>query len=91
MEYAFSTAADVLAFVQFDNESDRADFNLRFHWIPVIGDDVFVVWNSGYTTDPGARFRFPESRAFDDKRPVRLNRAVGLPGVGLGCVPGGAR
>ena len=62
MEYAFSTAADVLAFVQFDDESDRADFNLRFHWIPVIGDDVFVVWNSGYTTDPSARFRFPESR-----------------------------
>ena len=65
MEYAFSTAADLLAFVQFDNESDRADFNLRFHWIPTVGDDVFVVWNSGYTTDPGARFRFPESRAFD--------------------------
>jgi hypothetical protein len=63
MEYAFNTRADLLAFVQFDNESDRADFNLRFHWIPVIGDDVFVVWNSGYTTDPAARFRFPDGHS----------------------------
>jgi hypothetical protein len=29
----------------------------------VIGDDCFVVWNSGYTTDPRAPFRFPNSRA----------------------------
>jgi len=29
----------------------------------VIGDDVFVVWNSGYTTEPLARFRFPDTRA----------------------------
>ncbi|MEP7065619.1 MAG: DUF5916 domain-containing protein, partial [Gemmatimonadota bacterium] len=62
-EYAFSTRADLLAFVQFDNESDRADFNLRFHWIPVIGDDVFLVWNSGYTTDPAANIRFPDRRS----------------------------
>ena len=59
-EYAFSTRADVLGFVQFDNATDRVDFDFRFHWIPVIGDDLFVVWNSGYTTEPGARFRFPE-------------------------------
>jgi len=59
-EYAFSTRADVLGFVQFDNETDRVDFDFRFHWMPVIGDDLFVVWNSGYTTEPGARFRFPE-------------------------------
>lgn len=63
MEYAFNTRVDLLAFIQFDNETDRADFNLRFHWIPVIGDDVFVVWNSGYTTDPAARFRFPDSHS----------------------------
>jgi hypothetical protein len=63
MEYAFNTRSDLLAFVQFDNESDRADFNLRFHWIPVIGDDVFIVWNSGYTTDPAARFRFPDTHS----------------------------
>ena len=63
VEYDFNTRTGVLAFVQFDNESERVDFNLRFHWIPVIGDDVFVVWTSGYTTHPLARFRFPDTHA----------------------------
>lgn len=62
VEYAFSTRADLLAFTQFDNETDRVDFDFRFHWIPVIGDDVYVVWNSGYTTEPTARYRFPDRR-----------------------------
>ena len=63
VEYAFSTRADFLGFVQFQNEDRRADFNLRFHWIPTIGDDVFLVWNSGFTTDPDARWRFPRRSA----------------------------
>ena len=63
LEYDFNARTSVLAFVQYDNESERVDFNVRFHWIPVIGDDVFVVWNSGYTTDPLARFRFPDTHA----------------------------
>ena len=58
--YSFTTRADILAFAQYDNALDRADFNFRFHWIPVTGDDVYVVWNSGYTTDPLSRFRFPD-------------------------------
>jgi hypothetical protein len=63
VEYAFSTRASFLGFVQYQNEERRADFNLRFHWIPQIGDDVFVVWNSGFTTDPDAPWRFPRSQA----------------------------
>ena len=59
-EYAFTTRVDLLAFVQYDNSLNRADFDFRFHWSPVIGDDVYLVWNSGYTTDPLARFRFPD-------------------------------
>ena len=59
IEYAFSTRTDFLAFLQYNNEAERIDFNLRFHWIPVIGDDVYVVWNSGYTTDPTVLHRFP--------------------------------
>jgi hypothetical protein len=61
-EYAFNTRMDLLAFGQFDNETERVDFDFRFHWVPVIGDDVFLVWNSGYTTEPDARFRFPDRR-----------------------------
>jgi Domain of unknown function (DUF5916)/Carbohydrate family 9 binding domain-like len=64
MEYAFNTRADFLAFVQYNNEDQRVDFNLRFHWIPAVGDDVFVVWNSGYTTDPLAPHRFPSPHVF---------------------------
>jgi uncharacterized protein DUF5916/cellulose/xylan binding protein with CBM9 domain len=60
LEYAFTTQADLLAFAQYDNSLNRADFDFRFHWSPIIGDDVFLVWNSGYTTDPLARFRFPD-------------------------------
>ena len=64
LEYAVNTRADFLSFVQFNNENRRVDFNLRFHWIPTIGDDAYLVWNSGYTTDPAAPYRFPSRRAF---------------------------
>jgi hypothetical protein len=63
VEYDFSTRTSLQSFVQYNNDSDRVDFNIRFHWIPVIGDDVYVVWNSGYTTDPEARYRFPDRRS----------------------------
>jgi hypothetical protein len=61
LEYALNTRTDVLAFAQFNNEDQRLDLNLRFHWIPTIGDDVYVVWNSGYTTDPSVPHRFPSA------------------------------
>jgi len=63
MEYDFNTRTNFLGFVQYNNDAQRADFNLRFHWIPRIGDDVFLVWNSGYTTNPAAAYRFPAARA----------------------------
>ena len=63
IEYAFNTRCDFLGFFQFQNEERRADFNLRFHWIPKIGDDLFLVWNSGFTTDPEAPWRFPSERS----------------------------
>jgi uncharacterized protein DUF5916/cellulose/xylan binding protein with CBM9 domain len=63
LEYAINTRTSFLDFVQFNNENRRVDFNLRFHWIPQIGDDVYLVWNSGYTTDPAAPYRFPARAA----------------------------
>ncbi|HYU10431.1 MAG TPA: DUF5916 domain-containing protein [Gemmatimonadales bacterium] len=59
LEYDFNPRSSLLGFVQYTNEDQRVDFNIRFHWIPVIGDDVFVVWNSGYSTNPASRYRFP--------------------------------
>jgi hypothetical protein len=77
LEYALSTRANFLGFAQYQNEERRADFNLRFHWIPKIGDDVYVVWNSGFTTDPDAPWRFPQSRALSHA----LNGALVIKGV----------
>ncbi len=62
LEYAFTTRVDFLGFGQYDNALNRTDFDLRLHWIPIIGDDLYAVWNSGYTNDPLSRFRFPDSR-----------------------------
>lgn len=61
LEYDFNPRSSLLGFVQYTNEDQRVDFNIRFHWIPVIGDDVFVVWNSGYSTNRAARYRFPST------------------------------
>ena len=77
LEYAFTTRATFMGFAQFQNDERRADFNLRFHWIPKIGDDFFVVWNSGFTTDPSAPFRFPRRRALTHP----LNGAIVIKGV----------
>ena len=77
LEYAVNPRTNFLAFVQFNNEDRRIDFNLRFHWIPTIGDDVYVVWNSGYTTDAGARYRFPSRESLTRQ----LNGALVVKGV----------
>jgi len=63
VEYDFNTRTSFLGFVQYNNDAQRADFNLRFHWIPQIGDDAFLVWNSGYTTNRAATHRFPAARS----------------------------
>ena len=63
LEYAFTTGMDFLGFAQYESALDRTDFDFRFHWTPVIGDDLYVVWNAGYTNDPLSPFRFPDSRA----------------------------
>lgn len=76
-EYAFNTRTSFQGFVQYGNENQRIDFNLRFHWIPRIGDDLFVVWNSGFTTDPTAPHRFPNLYSLE--RP--LNGALIVKGV----------
>jgi hypothetical protein len=62
-EYAVTTRVNALGFVQYNNATNRADFNLRLHWIPSIGDDVYIVWNSGYATGEDAAFRFPSVRS----------------------------
>lgn len=66
-EYDLTTRVSFIGFVQYTNDDQRVDFNLRFHWIPAIGDDVFLVWNSGYTTNPAAGDRFPSFRSLSQQ------------------------
>ena len=63
IEYAFDPRTTLMVFGQYNNEDRRADFYLRVHWIPTIGDDVYVVWNLGYSTDPASPYRFPRASA----------------------------
>ena len=67
IEYAFNTRTSFLGFVQYNNEDQRVDFNLRFHWIPKIGDDLFIVWNSGYTTIRRCPTDSPASTPWGDR------------------------
>ncbi len=71
-EYAFDTRADLLLFLQYNNEENRFDIQSRVHWIPALGDELYIVWNSGYATGALARFRFPSRDALS--RP--LNGAI---------------
>ena len=73
-EYDFSTRLSLMGFAQYTNEATRADFQFRLHWIPQIGDDIYLVWNSGYTTYRLAPWRFPSW----DALPHQLNGALVL-------------
>ena len=54
LDVAASPRLSGTLFVQHDNESDRLGFNARFHWIPNLGSDLYVVWNSAWPTGLGA-------------------------------------
>ncbi len=68
IRYAFTTRSDFLAYTQYNDETRTAYFDLRFHWVPRIGDDVYVVWTSGYSTSPTATYPFPHWSAL--RRPL---------------------
>ena len=73
-EYDFGTKLSLFGFAQHTNTEQRADFQFRLHWIPRVGDDLFVVWNSGYTTWRLAPYRFPSW----DALPRELNGALAI-------------
>ena len=73
-EYDFGTKLSLLGFAQHTNTENRADFQFRLHWIPRVGDDLFVVWNSGYTTWRYSPYRFPSW----DALPRELNGALAI-------------
>lgn len=50
LDLAATPRFDTAFFVQWDNESDRLTMNARLHWIPNVGSDAYLVWNSAWPT-----------------------------------------
>jgi hypothetical protein len=50
------------ALVQWENESDRLGLNLRVHWMPRPGTDLYLAWNGAWPTalEDGIPWRRPE-------------------------------
>lgn len=48
INYAFSTKLDVSLFAQWNSLEDIMLYNFRLHWIPKIGTDLYVVYNTNY-------------------------------------------
>ena len=49
-DYAVSPRLTATAFLQFDDQSDRAAVNARLRWTTSPGSDLYVVWNSTWPT-----------------------------------------
>ena len=49
-DYAASPRLTATAFLQFDDQSDRAAVNARVRWTTSPGSDLYVVWNSTWPT-----------------------------------------
>ena len=49
-DYAFSPRLTATAFVQYDDQSDRAAVNARVRWTTSPGSDLYVVWNNTWPT-----------------------------------------
>jgi len=60
-DYAFSPRLTATAFLQFDDQSDRAAVNARLRWTTSPGSDLYIVWNSAWPTglDRGIPFDRP--------------------------------
>ncbi|HEY6953020.1 MAG TPA: hypothetical protein VI758_11465, partial [Bacteroidota bacterium] len=50
LNYGFSPLLNSSLFGQWNNEDNQMNLNLRIHWIPRIGSDVYLVLNQAYTT-----------------------------------------
>jgi hypothetical protein len=50
VDYAFSTQWLTSAFFQWNDVSNRLGMNLRLHWIPSIGSDVYLAYNHRFST-----------------------------------------
>lgn len=63
-DVSFSPDLDWFNFVQFDNASDSLGWNSRLRWIPVPGQELFVVWNQTVERDGEALVSSFQEAAF---------------------------
>jgi len=56
LTYAYNTKITLSAFSQWNSLDNEIFFNIRLHWIPKIGSDMFLVYNQGY--DDARHFKF---------------------------------
>ena len=61
---SFSPDLDWFHFVQFDDGSDSLGWNSRLRWIPVPGQELFVVWNQTIERDGDALVTTFQEAAF---------------------------
>ncbi|MDZ7632389.1 MAG: DUF5916 domain-containing protein [Gemmatimonadaceae bacterium] len=57
-DYALGPRLNTTLFAQWDNESNRAAVNARMRWTVVPGSDLYVVWNSNWSTEFPDRVRW---------------------------------
>ncbi len=50
LDLAATPRFDTALFVQWDDESNRLTMNARLHWMPNVGSDAYLVWNSAWPT-----------------------------------------
>ncbi|MBK7876389.1 MAG: carbohydrate binding family 9 domain-containing protein [Planctomycetes bacterium] len=63
-DVSFSPDLDWFNFVQFDDVSDSLGWNSRLRWIPVPGQELFVVWNQTVERDGDALVSTFQEAAF---------------------------
>ncbi len=63
INYAFNPRLDLALFVQWNSLDDLLLGNLRLHWIPNIGSDLYVVYNRGYDNLKQFDFMRPRNSA----------------------------
>jgi hypothetical protein len=68
-EVMFSNALSAAAFVQYNSAESVVVANVRFHYNPREGNDLYIVWTEGLVTD---RFDFDPVRPGSSERTILL-------------------
>lgn len=63
INYAFNPKLDLSFFIQWNSLDDLLFGNLRLHWIPRVGEDLYVVYNRGYDKLQPLKLSEPSSQS----------------------------